>query len=87
MLKWFAQVVELHVHDIILVQVVLSFMLMIYIYIYIYADEYLLCLIWVQYILILSSQVLLIIKCWPTKMLIALNFSLTLLNLHFHPTC
>jgi hypothetical protein len=60
---------------------------MIYIYIYIYADEYLLCLIWVQYILILSSQVLLIIKCWPTKMLIALNFSLTLLNLHFHPTC
>jgi hypothetical protein len=42
MIKWFAQVVELHVDDV-LVQVVLSFMLMIYIY----ADENFLCLIWV----------------------------------------
>jgi hypothetical protein len=41
---------------------------------------------WVWYILIPSNQVL-IIKCWPTKMLTALNFSLTLLTLHFHPTC
>jgi hypothetical protein len=37
-----------------------------------------------MYILILSNQVL-IIKCW--KMLTALNFSLTLLTLHFHPAC
>jgi len=41
---------------------------------------------WVWYMLILSNQVL-IIKCWPTKMLTALNFSLTLLTLYFHPTC
>jgi hypothetical protein len=41
---------------------------------------------WVWYINTPNNQVL-IIKCWPTKMLIALNFSLTLLTLHFHPIC
>jgi hypothetical protein len=46
----------------------------------------LLMLKWIWYILILSNQVL-IIKCWPTKMLTALNLRLTLLTLHFHPTC
>jgi hypothetical protein len=48
----YAQLFELH--DDILAQVVLRFMLNIY------ADEYCLCLIWVWYVLILSDQVLII---------------------------
>jgi hypothetical protein len=39
---------------------------------------------WVWYLLILSNEVL-IIKCGPTKMLTALNFSLTLLPCIFNP--
>jgi hypothetical protein len=57
----------------------------IYIYIYIYICWWIWFMLnWVWYILIPSNQVL-IIKCWPTKMLTALNFSLTLLPYIFTP--